>query len=156
MGTLRYAFLSHSWHDDVNKKWSILTDWCESFRGKNQRAPLLWLDKTCIDQTSIVEDLECLPVFLGACNSLLIICGPSYMTRLWCIVELFTFVSMKSGEVSKLNDVIIKSFDVNLLEVSKEFDCRDCNCFNPDDKLEMMRIFQAGTDGVDGFNKAVC
>merc|ERR1712232_482542 len=66
------AFLSHSWHDNLDAKWTALHRWSEAFRQKHGRSPTFWLDKVCIDQTNIARDLQCLPVFLGACNSLLI------------------------------------------------------------------------------------
>lgn len=36
----------------------------------------MWLDKLCIDQQNIADDLQCLPVFLMACKKLLILAGP--------------------------------------------------------------------------------
>ena len=45
---------------------------------------LVWLDKSCIDQTSIDESLACLPVFLAGCRQLLVLAGQTYATRLWC------------------------------------------------------------------------
>ena len=55
------AFFSHSWHDDALQKWEALVAWCEEFKSDNKRSPRLWLDKVCIDQTNIKEDLQCLP-----------------------------------------------------------------------------------------------
>ena len=48
-------------------------------------------DCACIDQTRITETLPYLPVFLAGCKHLLIIAGPTYMERLRCVMELFTF-----------------------------------------------------------------
>ena len=66
------VFVSHSWHDDPAGKWSALSAWCEAFREQHGRPPMLWVDKVCTNQTSIEEDLESLPIFLAACNTLLI------------------------------------------------------------------------------------
>jgi len=44
----------------------------------------VWLDRVCIDQKNITEDLGCLPVFVVACKELLILHGETYMGRLWC------------------------------------------------------------------------
>lgn len=46
-------------------------------------SPVPQTDKACIDQTRIDEALACLPVFLAGCESLLILPGESYVTRLW-------------------------------------------------------------------------
>ena len=55
---------------------------CEDFRNEHRRSPKLWVDKVCIDQANIAEDLECLPVFLAGCNCLLILSGMTYTSRL--------------------------------------------------------------------------
>eukprot|EP00964_Phaeocystis_antarctica_P078319 scaffold48710_cov67-Phaeocystis_antarctica.AAC.3 len=48
-------------------------------------------DKACIDQNNIQQSLACLPVFLAGCQTLLVVAGPTYCARLWCVMELFTF-----------------------------------------------------------------
>merc|ERR1712232_1249594 len=88
------AFLSHSWHDDAELKWSALEAWCEESRNAYGRSPNLWLDKVCVDQTDIDTDLKCLPIFLAACNLVLVISGLTYTSRLWCCVEIFCDVTM--------------------------------------------------------------
>ena len=54
-------------------------------------APRTAQDKACIDQNNIQQSLACLPVFLAGCQTLLVVAGPSYCSRLWCVMELFTF-----------------------------------------------------------------
>ena len=48
-------------------------------------------DKACIDQNNIQQSLACLPVFLAGCQTLLVVAGATYCSRLWCVMELFTF-----------------------------------------------------------------
>ena len=48
-------------------------------------------DKACIDQNNIQQSLAGLPVFLAGCQTLLVVAGPTYCSRLWCVMELFTF-----------------------------------------------------------------
>ena len=55
-------------------------------------APHRTQDKACIDQSNIQQSLACLPVFLAGCQTLLVVAGPTYCSRLWCVMELFTFV----------------------------------------------------------------
>lgn len=50
--------------------------------------------RCCIDQQNIEENLLCLPVWLSGCKQLAVICGPTYLERLWCIMEYFVFVQM--------------------------------------------------------------
>ena len=49
-------------------------------------------DKACIDQDNIDQALACLPIFLAGCQTLLVVAGTTYCSRLWCVMELFTFV----------------------------------------------------------------
>ena len=48
-----------------------------------KQGPLLWVDKACIDQTAIEENLASLPIFLAGCRQLLVLAGETYATRLW-------------------------------------------------------------------------
>merc|ERR1712107_480936 len=88
------AFMSHSWHDPVDSKWRALQAWRRAFVKKNSREPQIWFDKACINQTDIENDLRGLPIFLAACKELFILWGPTYLSRLWCIVEIFVFIHM--------------------------------------------------------------
>ena len=88
------AFISHSWSDDGEEKFEALENWAAEFRQRESREPRLWLDKACINQTAIETDLQCLPVFLAGCDKLLILAGPTYTERLWCVLEIFVFLRM--------------------------------------------------------------
>merc|ERR1740130_1474793 len=88
------AFVSHSWRDGAGDKWKVLSKWCETFERRKGRPALLWIDKCCIDQEDIEANLYCLPVFLAGCKHLMILCGETYLSRLWCVFELFVFFSM--------------------------------------------------------------
>lgn len=46
------------------------------------REPLVWLDRFSINQSSIAESLECLPVWVAACQECVAICGDTYLSRL--------------------------------------------------------------------------
>lgn len=57
--------------------------------------------QVCIDQSQIEANLTCLPVFLAGCNELLCVCGKSYLSRLWCVIELYTFLEM-GGQLKQI------------------------------------------------------
>ena len=57
----------------------------------NSLSHALTQDKACIDQNNIEQSLACLPVFLAGCQTLLVVAGPTYCSRLWCVMEIFTF-----------------------------------------------------------------
>merc|ERR1712110_590300 len=88
------AFISQSWHDDLDAKWAALQQWSNAFFEEHGREPYVWLDKLCVNQTDITEDLRGLPIFLNGCRETVLCFGATYLTRLWCVVELFAFVHM--------------------------------------------------------------
>ena len=101
-------FLSHSWHDPVGPKWEALQKWCGAFEAKHGRSPVIWLDKACINQDDIAANLACLPVFLAGCQRLLVIAGPTYCERLWCVMEIFVFLRM-GGHPSRISILPIRA-----------------------------------------------
>ena len=50
-------------------------------------APCAAQDKACIDQSNIQQSLSFLPVYLSGCQTLLIMAGPTYCSRLWCVMQ---------------------------------------------------------------------
>eukprot|EP00928_Gymnodinium_smaydae_P088274 TRINITY_DN72387_c0_g1_i1.p1 TRINITY_DN72387_c0_g1~~TRINITY_DN72387_c0_g1_i1.p1 ORF type:complete len:529 (+),score=73.18 TRINITY_DN72387_c0_g1_i1:44-1588(+) len=154
------AFVSHSWHDDSNLKWEALQSWRAKFMQEKHREPAIWFDKACIDQTSIEDDLRCLPIFLSGCKQLVIFCGTTFLRRLWCIMELFTFVHMR-GRARHVEVVLLTrpGFEVEdeqtLKNAFKTFDANECECFNPEDKERMLSIIQSAFGTLDRFNCAV-
>ena len=81
------AFISHSWSDDGDAKFMALSRWAAEFEKQAGREPTLWLDKACIDQ-DIDASLLGLPIYVSGCTRLLVLDGPTYSTRLWCIMDI--------------------------------------------------------------------
>lgn len=65
------------------------------------------VDKYCLDQTRILDSLAVLPLSLAGCRKLVIFYGPSYLSRLWCIIELFVFLEMGK----ELSDIELRKLD---------------------------------------------
>ena len=101
-------FISHSWNDDPYEKWKVLKAEAESFRKERGRWPVLWLDKVCLDQNNIVQSLKCLPIYLLACKGMLVLGGETYISRLWCIWELYTLFAISDGKHTP--NVVIREF----------------------------------------------
>merc|ERR1719171_1553715 len=87
------AFLSHSWSDNSDQKWEAIQTWRNDFKRQFGREPRVWFDKCCIDQMNIDDSLMCLPVHLTACKKVLMLVGPTYLTRLWCVMEIFVLIA---------------------------------------------------------------
>jgi len=156
------AFISHSWHDDPEKKWQALQSWRAEFIAENGREPTVWLDKTCINQSDIEADLRCLPIFLSGCNELVVLCGRTYLSRLWCIVELFTFVHMgldvdriKFRPLCSDGDNAGEGDGSDVLQSLSDFDASRCECYDGGDKETMHNAIYAVFGDMQNFNKAM-
>jgi len=154
------AFVSHSWHDDSAAKWAALQCWREAFIKENGREPRVWFDKCCIDQNNITADLQCLPVFLSSCRRLVVFCGPSYLSRLWCIMELFTFVQIGRCVESMEFRVVLRDGqeeeDLASIETAfANFDAKACTCFDQKDKERMLSIIHTAFGSMEDFNEVV-
>lgn len=154
------AFVSHSWHDDAPAKWVAMNWWRSKFERDRRRGPHIWLDKCCIDQNDIEADLRCLPIFLSGCAELVVFCGPTYLSRLWCVMELFTFVHI-GGNVSEINviPVLRRGHELEDRSAMRQsflgFDVVNCECFNSADKEKMLDIIQMAFGDLLNFNEAV-
>lgn len=67
----------------------------------------MWFDKYSIDQTNIKDSLACLPAYLAGCKQLLILCGKTYLNRLWCLIEIMVFLEM-GGDIEHLEVKLLK------------------------------------------------
>ena len=77
----------HSWKDDAQEKFAALQKLGKEFEAEHGRACTVWLDKLCINQSEIDEDLKCLPFFIMGCRNLLVLLGQSYARRLWYVFQ---------------------------------------------------------------------
>lgn len=118
----------------------------------------------CVDQADLGSDLRCLPVFLAACNTALCLCGPTYFTRLWCVMELFIFVTMGGSPTHiQLLPLTCKVAGVpppSIAEASAElrrqidaFDAAEARCSHAEDRKRLMLVLEAAPGSVDGFNE---
>ena len=156
------VFLSHSWHDDAAIKWRTLQAWAATFEGEQRRAPSIWLDKACIDQTKIDENLACLPVYLAGCQELLVLAGPTYVRRLWCVVELYTFLKM-GGSLERVQVVGLVGAEAGgqgdaraaLRESFATFGARNSECFKSEDRERLLGVIEAGFGLLDDFDLLV-
>ena len=147
------AFVSHSWHDTGEPKFAALMaslmDWANGFESQRGRAPRVWLDKACIQQTAIEESLRMLPIFLSGSRTLLILAGRTYTSRLWCVLECFVFLKM-GGEPERIEmypfsesdkagvrEVVDSAVVVHRLE---HFDARQANCFKEHERQHLLSV----------------
>merc|ERR1712228_655230 len=106
------------------------------------------MGKCCIDQNNIQWDLRCLPIFLSGCKRMVVFCGPTYLSRLWCIVELFTFVHM-GHSTDKIDFVLVQREGSEqedaetIVQCFEDFDAEECCCTLESDKERIFSIIHA-------------
>jgi len=145
------AFLSHSWRDDSVAKHAALSAWSDRQKADERT---FWLDKACIDQNANIDDqLVALPIFLSGCKELLIIAGPTYTSRLWCTMEVFTFVRMNGGQHQGI--VVEPIGDGVSLQTLADFDGGKAQCFDPKDRSHLLAVIESGMGDIRHFNRLV-
>eukprot|EP00927_Polykrikos_kofoidii_P000424 TRINITY_DN10151_c0_g1_i1.p1 TRINITY_DN10151_c0_g1~~TRINITY_DN10151_c0_g1_i1.p1 ORF type:complete len:621 (-),score=63.69 TRINITY_DN10151_c0_g1_i1:59-1921(-) len=153
------AFVSHSWHDNGLQKWEALRSWCDDFFQSEGRHPRLWIDKLCICQGDIVNDLRSLPVFIAGCHRLLIISGSTYPTRLWCSMEVLVHRSLLASDPSRPSpEILFIGDDEDRMQHQQRwcnFDVAECQCFSPKDKRRFLRVVESYPGGSEGFNQFI-
>merc|ERR1712137_224396 len=104
------------------------------------REPIVWIDKYCIDQTQVAEDLLCLPVFLAGCQELIILYGDTYLERLWCIMEVLVFLYMGGAPEAVHMRSASTADTCDLFDGVRSFSVRQTTCINPEDKDMLLAI----------------
>ena len=141
--------------------------------------PTFFFDRACINQSNIDDDLACLPVHLAGCKKLLLLCGPTYSSRLWCIMELFTFIECKAS-LDEHNAVDVMS-SVDVIPVLPEsahdhelggeksdaayfahasalfdgFDAHLAQCYRLEDRHRLLAIVESAYGSLGSFNTVV-
>lgn len=141
-------FLTHSWRDDAEQKWAALCKAGDSFRTKHHRLPTAWLDKLCIDQNSIADGLRSLSVSLMACDAVLLLFGPFYTSRLWCVWELFTLTAFLPLElaVARVKMAPLNEADLAsnaLAQQLEDFDAATALTYDPNDRAKLIAVIEA-------------
>jgi hypothetical protein len=154
-------FISHSHADDAQAKFRELSALSERFIDQQGRAPFFWLDLACIQQTNVDEDLKCLPMFVMACDKVLVLHSPTIFTRLWCIWELYVCFAMFAMDIPERRIQILSlkpdDHDGGEWETPEEqlrnFDVKDSHCWDQDAENRIRRIIRAS--GVQNFNQTI-
>ena len=148
------AFVSHSWHDDGAAKTAALRKWAASFVRAHGRSPTLWIDKGCIDQKNVSTDLAALPIYLLGCRSLVVLLGPTYCERLWCVLEVFAFLQM-GGKREDIHVMRLQSCDSTTNLSFGDFRVDRSSCALDTDKQRLLGAIEAGFGDLADFNRTI-
>ena len=85
--------------------------------------------------------------------------GPTYCSRLWCVMELFTFLRMGgTSERIEVNMITQTDSDKAKEELKMKFatfDAAKAECFLPKDKHRLLAVVEAGFGDFKVFNQRV-
>jgi len=149
-------FLSHSWHDSPARKWEALEKHCTHFHASKGRSARLWLDRACLNQNDIASSLPDLPTHMAGCKHLLILAGPTYVKRLWTLLEIFVWNFMKdAGDIRVLitEDEQFSSSDV--VDTFRAVRIEDALCSSAADKEKVVSIIEASFSDLKLFDQMV-
>ena len=108
-------------------------------------------DKACIDQKGDIDaSLKVLPIFLLSSKLFVVLAGKTYTTRLWCVLEMFTF--LRGG--GSLDRIAVYPLDLDSTEAVTNFDIRRAECTVKQDKHRMLAIVESSFSTFDEFNAA--
>jgi len=91
-----------------------------------------------------------LPVFLAGCRSVLALVGDTYISRLWCVMELFVFC-VTGGEEDQIVWRPLDTGGTSSVRIG-DFDVRDARCFLESDTDRLLTTIEASFHGLDRFN----
>merc|ERR1719163_1328739 len=159
------AFISHSWSDPSDSKWDGIQKWRNDFKRQHGREPRVWFDKCCIDQMNIDDSLMCLPVHLAACKKVVMLVGPSYLERLWCIMEIFVLIAAVN-DTTRIECIPVHESTENsqddsskaekdVVDAFSSFTVNECKCHSNDARDKLLSIIEAGCGTLDSFNALV-
>ena len=121
--------------------------------------------KACINQSDIEMSLKVLPIYLALTQTLLIVAGPTYHKRLWCVIEIFTFLRMGAD----LERVVLRPMldagelesdstqSIHLAELKTQFEAfrvQEADCYSSDRSI-LLGAIETGFHSIDEFN-ALC
>ena len=154
------GFVSHSWRDNWRDKHEALTRWAsEAPRAPGNSDTFVWWDRACIlaSRSQLPQALSCLPFYIAGCHRLVILAGPTFTQRLWCVMELFIFCEVGPGrgcvDVYRLGRPGNSREFTNLFHA---FEVAHAQCGYVQDKEYFVAIIETAFGGHDSFNAIVC
>lgn len=137
----------------------------------------VWLDKCCIDQTddnTKQAGIANLGLHLMQCESMTVLLGPTYLSRLWTTFELATYCrelhNRKEDVKEKLHFLslewrqnsnnllwLLRGIELSPGEVKSlaTYSCRDARCFLPKDRVTVLREIRRKWGSEEAFDHFV-
>lgn len=152
-------FVCYSWDDwqaDTEMHLLKLQQVVTRFKRSHGREPTFWFDKICMPSRQYGPDgaLKLLPVNLMACKRMLLLCGPSFHKRLWCIWELFVrncFAPLDKA-LEDIEIIVVGNYS-RVMEQLQQFDWKLATCYDPNEQANLHKTIRMV--GGNAFNARV-
>ena len=116
------------------------------------------MDKASIQQDRIEDSLALLPIFLAGCRTFVLLLGPTYTRRLWCVIELFTWLRMGG----RLDRIVVLPFgagqeqtEAEALRAFADFDARRASCYVDNERQHLLGVIEGGFGTLEAFNALI-
>lgn len=109
-------------------------------------------DKYCISQTdasTIDSELACLPLWLAGCTELVVLFGPEYLSRTWCLMEIHAWLEMASAD----DNLALLPFGA--LPADVRVDVATSACSSAAHLESMLSVVEASAGGAESFDRKV-
>lgn len=148
-------FVSHCWSDNVEAKIDKIIQFSKLFYRKKGRFPNLWIDLFCVDQDvdQLESNIQLLPVFLMACDKVLLFRSNRLVTRLWCLMEIYSRAVMTSSTDSAGSRIEI--IDIGEEYIEKDIDCNTAKCHFDEDSELLRQKLDRCPGGISRVNKVI-
>ena len=115
------------------------------------------------DQGNIDASLAALPIFLQGCRTLLVLSGPTYFSRLWCVMEVFIFMRVKddgatAGSTQLARQLLTVKFvgdNAHLMWTLSRFDAAKAQCRYDRDRQKLLAVIESSFGTTAPFNQLV-
>lgn len=129
-----------------------MTRCMEAFIRDKGRIPTVWIDKFCLRQMNAHQGLKMLCKCITACDKMLVLCGPTFPHRMWCVWEIFTLFAFQS-ESEAVERITLRPLDIEIspeglidssaLSELEHFDVNVATCYDPNDEMAMKQIIDS-------------
>ena len=146
------AFVSHAHVDEhyhPGEKYAALKAWGE----EHKAPPLVWVDGICLTTRDVSRTLPLLPIFVVSCKQFLALAGSRYTSRLWTVMEMFTFVQSGFNPAGSLR--VLPLGRVSPASLLTTFDVRNATCAVARDYDALIAIVEASFGDLRAFNRVM-
>ena len=148
-----YFFISHSWYDPHCDKYTALKRVISNFFNEYKRYPTFWFDKVCINQHEISNGLRVLPITIMSCEKMLILYGKTYLSRLWCVWELFTLITFREANASSFLHVEYIESNLSTQRYFESFKVEWAHCYDPNEEKKVLNVVKSV--GIEHFEETI-